>query len=285
MRKQLKKLFPGVSWQNPLVNTIFKLIDPVDYALRMTRGLGHLPRYSIRVRSNGINKQFGGRNFHAFGEQLSDYLRTYAGLNEKSRVLEIGCGCGRTAFALAEVLEDGQFVGMDIEAASLASCSRTAVFRSKRFRFDLLDVQNDEYNPHGKFPAHEYVFPYESGEFDVIFLVSVFTHMLTDDVKNYIGEISRMLKPGGVCMVTTFLMDEGRESNGLSFPLNEQEHYFYNPDMPEVAVGYFLDFYESNFAQHGLTLKYAPKLGSWRNDPAIGTTSGFAQDALFFEKN
>ena len=45
--------------------------------------------------------------------------------------------------------------------------------------------------------ASEYTFPYEDGEFDVVVLTSVFTHMLPDDVAHYLDEIARVLKPGG----------------------------------------------------------------------------------------
>jgi SAM-dependent methyltransferase len=284
MKAALKKVFPGVSWQNPVLTKLFRLIDPADYLIRSVRGLSHLPPYSIRVRSNGVTKQFGGLIFHRFGHQLADHLVTNAFLNNHSRVLEIGCGCGRTAFALAEILDDEKFVGMDINKISLESCIRTPLFIRKKFRFDLMDIQNDEYNREGKYHANTYKFPYKSGEFDVIFLVSVFTHMLTDDVKNYISEISRMLTTGGVCMITTFLMDQGRQWPGISFPYHEKEHYFHNTTLPEIAIGYDLGFFERNFEQHGLRLTREPLLGDWRKDQAVLPTSGFGQDIIFFAK-
>ncbi len=284
LKKLLKKFFPNVSWQNPVLNLAFKTIDPVDYCVRTTRGLSDLPPYSIRVRSNGVTRQFGGKNFHQFGNQLAEHLKNYTHLNNQSKVLEIGCGCGRTAFALADILDEGNFVGMDIEKIALESCQKNALFNRKNFRFDYLDVQNDEYNPAGTCRADSYKFPYNANEFDVIFLVSVFTHMLTDDVKNYIAEISRMLKPGGVCMITTFLMDKGRQSNGISFPFNEKNHYFYNQVMPEVAFGYFSEFYTTQFASHGLKQIHDTLWGSWRNMDNIISSSGFAQDIIFFTK-
>ena len=284
LKKFFKKVFPGVSWQNPSLNLVFQALDPIDYLVRSMRGLSHLPSYSIRVRSNGVSKQFGGKSFKRYGNQLAEHLKTYAGFNNESKVLEIGCGCGRTALALAKILNNGNFVGMDIEKKSLESCQNNPIFTCKKFRFDYLDVQNDEYNPQGKYSANTYQFPYPSEEFDVIFLVSVFTHMLTDDVKNYIAEISRMLKPRGICMITTFLMDKGRQTNNLSFPYSEDSHYFYDRSMPEVAIGYFLEFYQNNFANYGLKQVNKPLWGSWRNVPNVTSNSGFAQDIIFFKK-
>lgn len=284
IKKLIKKILPGVAWQNPVINSAFKIIDPVDYLARMANGLTGLPPYSIRVRSNGVTRQFGGKAFYQFGKMLAGHLEKYAGLKPASKVLEIGCGCGRTCFALSEILDDGNFVGMDIEKTSLDACQANPVFTRKKFRFDYLDVHNDEYNPEGKFAASSYKFPYDDHSFDVIYLVSVFTHMLTDDVQNYIAEISRILKPGGVCMITTFLMDKGRETPGISFPYQTQEHCYYDQALPEVAVGYYLDFYAKAFASHGLAQAHDTLWGGWRNSPDVVSTSGFPQDIIFFAK-
>lgn len=284
LRSLVKRLVPGVSWQSPFINTVFRALDPLDAAVRRVRGLGELPRYSIRVRSNGVTKQFGGKRFAAYGELLASLLKDHAGMSPQSRVLEIGCGCGRTAYALARYLDHGRYVGMDIERVSLESCARSRVLTEKGFRFDAMDVRNAEYNPEGRYSAKDYRFPYDDGAFDVVFLVSVFTHMLTDDVKNYIAEISRLLAPGGVCMLTVFLMDRGREWPSMSFPFSAEQHFFYKESLPEVAVGYRSNLFLDEFGRCGLMLSGQPHWGSWRGDPSIQSVSGFSQDILFFSK-
>jgi ubiquinone/menaquinone biosynthesis C-methylase UbiE len=50
--------------------------------------------------------------------------------------------------------------------------------------------------------------PYCDGEFDLVFLCSVFTHMMPAGVTNYSHEIARVLKPGGRCVVTYFLLND-----------------------------------------------------------------------------
>ena len=85
-------------------------------------------------------------------------------------------------------------------------------------------------------------------------------------------------------MITTFLMDKGKETSGISFPHREKDHYFYNQAMPEVAVGYLSEFYVAQFASHGLKQKHDIVWGSWRNMPEVVSTSGFPQDILFFTK-
>lgn len=284
LKRAIKKLFHGVSWQHPLIKIVIKIINPLDRIARSFSGLSQLPPYSDRVVSNGITQQFGGKGFHTFGEILSNQLQQKAGLTPSSRVLEIGCGCGRTAMALTEVLEDAHFTGMDIHKGSIESCLKNKKLTAKGFTFNHLDVQNNEYNPKGPALAKDFVFPYKLEAFDVIFMVSVFTHMLTDDVKNYIKEISRMMAPGGICMVTTFIMDEDKKMHGMSFPHKEQEHFYYNESLPEEAIGYELGFFQKEFALHNMELKSDPAWGGWRQNPNVPSDSGFSQDILFFTK-
>lgn len=42
----------------------------------------------------------------------------------------------------------------------------------------------------------------------MVFLTSVFTHMFPPDVEHYLDEISRVLKPGGRCLCTYFLLND-----------------------------------------------------------------------------
>jgi SAM-dependent methyltransferase len=284
LKRIAKKLFPGVGWQHPVVNVVLHGIDPLDYLVRLVRGMRHLPSYSIRVRSNGVNKQFGGRYFSRNGQLLSMLLQQHAGMTQRSRVLEIGCGCGRTAFALAEVLQDGGYVGMDIERVVLESCNSNERLSKKQFRFDFLDVRNSEYNPHGRYQASSYVFPYPDAAYDVIFLVSVFTHMMSSDVRAYISEIARMLRPGGSCMLTTFLMDRGPHAAEWTFLHEREEAHYYSEAMPEVAVAYFLDFFKREFAAHAMFPACEPLYGSWRRESVSNSKSGFSQDVLVFKK-
>lgn len=279
----LKKLVP-VSWKNPFVNSIFKLLDPVDYAIRSFRGISYLPLLSIRIRSNGVTNQFGGKTFLVLSEKLADLLKTYAFIDNKSNILEIGCGCGRTAFALVNYLETGSYTGMDIEKISLESCKKNKYLKEKGFKFDYLDIYNAEYNATSTTRADLYNFPYKANSFDNIFLISVFTHMMEKDIRNYIKEISRMLSNNGTCMLSTFLMDQGRKTNGFSFPHHTGESYYYNKTIPEVAVGYYLDFFKNEFKKHKMVLVEDPLFGTWRNINTVKSYTNFSQDLLIFKK-
>jgi len=277
VRTIARGLIRGVTWKNPVVNTAVHAVDPVDSLVRRINGQQHLPPYSVRARSAGIGTDIGGREFIKVGRTICNLLITHAALEPESKTLEIGCGCGRNAFALAEFLGDGNYTGMDIERVALEGARSNERLRKKGFGFDLLDVRNDAYNPTGRWAAAEYVLPYPDEFFDVVFMVSVFTHMLTDEVKNYAAQIARVLKPAGRCLFTAFLLD-GRPRT--EFPFESQEHSYANQAMAAIAVAYRLDFLSSIFAAGGMRLTAGPLWGASHG----GVSSTRDQDVVVFAK-
>lgn len=276
LRTLARRCVRGVTWKNPFVSVAIHAIDPVDSIARRIGGTSHLPPYSIRARSVGIRRDIGGKEFIRVGTHMASLLRTHAGLTPDCKVLEIGCGCGRNAFALSDYLHDGNYTGMDIERVALEEAKSNRLLRGKGFKFEFLDVRNDAYNPGGRYLASEYVLPYPDRSFDVVFMVSVFTHMLTDEVRNYTRQISRVLRPGGRCFFTTFLLD-GR--NVKEFPFSSQEHSYSNEAVPGIAVAYTIDFLSSTFIADGMKLTSGPIWGAERGAPRIRD-----QDIVVFTK-
>src|SRR6266508_3053488 len=61
--------------------------------------------------------QYGvGRDWEDAGRRLVSHFRTYADLQQGERVLDIGCGAGRIALALAPYLNAGHYEGFDLYA-------------------------------------------------------------------------------------------------------------------------------------------------------------------------
>jgi len=282
----LRRLFKGVTWKHPFIRFVLICLDPLDSLVRILCGYGKLPRLSVRVRSTGIRNEFGGRQYMKTGQFFKQILIDHAGLKPDSQVLEIGCGSGRAALMLTDFLKEGRYTGMDIEPVSLEACRNNKALAPNQYRFDLINIYSEEYNPGGEIHAKDYRFPYKDSEFDVIFMTSVFTHMLPDTVSNYISEIGRLLKPGGRCLFTTFVMDAGTDGYGISFPYCFDDYCLFQESFPEKAVGYYLKYFDETFKSAGCVRTGEPFLGPWRDVKVTIKYPGtdFAQDILVYEK-
>jgi SAM-dependent methyltransferase len=131
-------------------------------------------------------------DFVSGGTARVQQLVEVAGLTPESRVLDVGCGIGRLAIPLTRYLRGGSYEGLDIVPWGIEWCNEHIAARYPDFRFTLADVFNKEYNPRGRVPTSDYTFPYPDDTFDLIVLVSVFTHMLPQDTQRYVREIARV---------------------------------------------------------------------------------------------
>jgi SAM-dependent methyltransferase len=111
------------------------------------------------------------------------------------------------ALILRDYLKDGIYEGVDIAPNVFEWCKNNLTPKYSNINFRHIDIYSKLYNPDGMYQASEYKFQYESGSFDFILLASLFTHMLPEGMKNYFSEISRLLKPGGKCLITFFLIN------------------------------------------------------------------------------
>ena len=255
----------------------------MDYVVRQLNRASFLPRYSIRVRSVGVFSHFGGQGFLERGRQFLSIMKKCTLLNEHSDVLEIGCGCGRIAFSLAEYLADGSYVGIDVDKKAIEASAGNSYFSRSGFTFEHIDVFNEVYNPDGVELAGTFRFPVDDGTIDFVYLASVFTHMYDADISLYIKEIGRVLKPGGQCLMTAFLADHGLEGRLFSFPHRSGNHYFMDAKIKEKGVCFHQRFFEESFGECSMTPASDPLLGAWRKDNS-GASVAWAQDILVFSK-
>jgi SAM-dependent methyltransferase len=216
----------------------------------------------------------GDATYEAFKQNSDEFLGIYrdvAGLQPHEKVLDVGCGVGRKTIRLTQYLnKDGAYLGFDIVQSGIEWCSRTITPRYPNFGFQKIDVYNKHYNPAGKVLARDYRFPFEDRSFDLVVLGSVFTHMLSKDVANYLNEIHRVLKPSGRCLISWFLLN--LESQALldagksSFPLDhevEQGCRACRRDDPEAALGYKEQYVLALYRERGFRDDIAIHYGSW----------------------
>jgi SAM-dependent methyltransferase len=101
------------------------------------------------------------------------------------RVLDFGCGCGR---AIAWFLRDykAEFHGVDVDREAINWCQK--------------HLQPGHFLANAPVPP----LPYPKEHFDVVYCLSVFTHLNESLQDLWIEELSRILKPGGVLLLTIY---------------------------------------------------------------------------------
>ncbi|RME78454.1 MAG: class I SAM-dependent methyltransferase [Chloroflexi bacterium] len=238
------------------------LTVPIDLTLRALTGELHLPPLWLR--------DVGPTDFAATGREFLELFIRLVDLRPDEQVLEIGCGCGRIALPLTGYLQPpGGYTGMDVVARAVAWCQQHISPRFPHFRFIHMDLFNQRYNPAGQLLSREYVFPFEASRFDFIFLTSVFTHMLPDDVNHYMEEISRLLKPGGRALITAFLLNETQQKLAqagqcdIDFRFDVGGCFVRDRQLPEAAVAYEEPVFMEMLTRAGLKLRQSVAYGSW----------------------
>jgi SAM-dependent methyltransferase len=167
----------------------------------------NLPLPPIRLRAGGVHFR-ADRDFLASAVAEADRVVRDARSAGPISLLDIGCGAGRLAYGLlAAGSPIVRYEGIDVMPEPIAWCEGTISGRHPTFRFGTIDVYNERYNPDGSRQAAGTRLPFADGSFDIVYAYSVFSHMLTDDVRAYLGEVARVMTSDGVAIVTAFVED------------------------------------------------------------------------------
>jgi SAM-dependent methyltransferase len=231
-----------------------------------------LPPEELRIKGGGGDDFM----YKAIGGQFLGYLVDLCGLQPGDAVLDVGCGTGRMALPLTGYLNrEGRYAGFDLSKEVIAWCTENISGSHPNFDFRVADIQSTFYNPTGKYKSSDFRFPYPDGSFDVVFLASVFTHMLPQDVEHYLYEILRVLKPGGRSLTTFFLLNEesaalSKEGKGwIKFEHEMQGARTTNVENPEEAIAYPEVFVRDLFGKCGLELREPLYYGNWSGRTGI----------------
>jgi ubiquinone/menaquinone biosynthesis C-methylase UbiE len=232
----------------------------------------------------------GSGNFIQQGKHHLKLLKEYTDLKPSDCVLDVGCGIGRTAVSLTKYLnKEGKYEGFDVVKKGVDWCNSKIGKDFPNFNFKYIPLNNDLYNTESN-KANDFKFPYADNMFDVVFLVSVFTHMQIDEINHYLSEIERVLKPNGKCLATFFLYNDENEYEvssikGFSFPVKMNDYRLMDSRVKSANVAVNESKLETMIKNNKLKKKFIIE-GSWKRLTENYNESAYCdyQDIVVLEK-
>ena len=106
-------------------------------------------------------------------------------LVDQHRILDFGCGCGRVLYHLQSLARRSEIFGCDYNPM-LVTWARKCI--------PLAKIELNALGP---------PLPFSSDMFDLIYAFSTFTHWTVELQKEWISELTRILKPNGLLVFTT----------------------------------------------------------------------------------
>lgn len=117
------------------------------------------------------------------GRAAYDTIVSHVPVDESDAVLDFGCGCGRVLRYWRD--HAGPVAGSDRDDAAVAWCARNLPFTR---------VERNSLAP---------PLPFAEATFDLVYALSVFTHLTEELQTAWRDELRRVLRPGGRLLATT----------------------------------------------------------------------------------
>ena len=158
-------------------------------------------------------------------------------LRSFSSILDFGCGAGRLSQHLGRLASGAQLFGCDIDSEAIKEAQRLY--------------------PRGRFVANEPMPPlaFEDGQFDLVYAWVFFTNISEESHRAWLGELGRVLRPGGVLISTTHSYEYLKRVEAFSpeylqkwnfsgtveeFIQSDTGYYYVNPDHYPPDIGWSL---------------------------------------------
>ena len=171
---------------------VLEALDPLGrWRYRAASGFDRpIPPMRMRVRTAA---RWAGK-FVESGRRCADALEaalketTGKRIEEFDSVLDFGCGCGRTIMQWdLESLK--RLTGCDVDGPAIAWL-RDAYSPAK---YPNLSFEQTRFDP---------PLPFADGTFDLIYSVSIFSHLSGADSQMWLKELARVARAGGIALIT-----------------------------------------------------------------------------------
>ena len=214
---------------------MFRHVEAKD---RLSGNYAHLPPPKLRYL---VSASPDAEHFIAVGQRCAADIQSALQkvgreLNSFPRILDFGCGCARTLIHIKDLAPGAQFDGADIDSRAIEWCKQNLNFA----RFSLSkETPPIEYAP---------------DTFDLIYAISVFTHLDEDYQFRWLKELRRIAKPGAVLLLT---VDSSRaDESGFVFQRSYEEGLF--PAWYQNAF-HSKEYVLENFGKYFDVLGYFPR--------------------------
>lgn len=182
-------------------------------------------RYKVRGSASGDAFARIGR---ACATDIDAALRSCGhSVAQSRRILDFGCGCGGTLLWLTDLAPTASISGTDIDASAIEWCGANIPFA--------------KFAVNGALPP----LAYADASFDLVYAVSVFTHLDEDYQFRWLAELERIIVPGGVCVVTLAGPGSWNEMPVGDRQMLADRGFVYIRD--EATSGLFPDWYQAAF--------------------------------------
>jgi SAM-dependent methyltransferase len=258
---------PSFVRQAMLIRTVLlSVAEPIDWVSRRINHKSDWPPLVIRRHVGPLDQlENSGAEFRA-------YIKILCGVSPSVRMLDIGCGFGLMAKYLQDyVKEPGTYVGIDVYEPVIRWAKKHITPKNDNFKFIYLDIQNALYNPKGKLAVKSSSLPLKDNSFDFVLVKSVFTHIRSNDVHNYLSEIKRLLVPNGKCLATFFLNNDYQRElqakglNSIDFKIIDGP-CSYAGSLAETSIGYDEKQLIKMIKETGLSIEKT-YYGTWSGRP------------------
>lgn len=223
--------------------------------------------------------------------QIVDRL---APLREAQTLLDFGCGLGRTAVGVLDLMPaSSRFVGIDIVPDMVDFCQQQIAAVDPRASFFCTNTPHEVYDnvkrDRSEGLEEDALLARLQGSVDTAFAFSVFTHLRQDAVASYFRKLAVVLRPAGRLVFTAFILDEeSRQALAEGRAFGHSDHppapgdEVYMPDHNLDFVAFDGALLRRMLDAAGLVVE-SLAYGAWRGRPsALGLS--FMQDSLCVRK-